>query len=137
MSLGHYTHDKQAPPAIVIEYTNSLKGDAVEPMEVRFGNIVRKSEDSNDVVFYKEIRMLRAQALDRPRDQEFVLCTFFVLAVELALSTLHFPAKRKHFVRLVELEQKCEQVYVDVVRLVRNAKEQNAQLIFTIQERDS
>ena len=60
--LSHYTHDKQAPPAIVIEYTNSLKGDAVEPMEVRFGNIVRKSEDSNDVVFHKEIRMELAKA---------------------------------------------------------------------------
>ena len=60
--LGHYTHDKQAPPAIVIEYTNSLKGDAAEPMEVRFGNIVRKSEDSNDVVFHKEIRMELAKA---------------------------------------------------------------------------
>ena len=60
--FSHYTHDKQAPPAIVIEYTNSLKGDAVEPMEVRFGNIVRKSEDSKDVVFYKEIRMELARA---------------------------------------------------------------------------
>ena len=29
----------------------------MEPMEVRFGNIVMKSEDSKDVVFYKEIRM--------------------------------------------------------------------------------
>lgn len=49
--------DKQPPPAIVTEHTNSLKGDAAESMEERFANIVAKSNDSKEVVFYKEIRL--------------------------------------------------------------------------------
>ena len=55
--LNHYTPDKQPPPAIVTEHTNSLKGDAMESMEERFANIVVKSKNPKDVVFYKEIQL--------------------------------------------------------------------------------
>ena len=54
--LRNYTRDKQPPPAIVVEHTNSLKGDATESMEERFANMVKWTKDHNDVVFYKEIR---------------------------------------------------------------------------------
>ena len=75
--LSHYTHDKQPAPAIVIESTNSLKGDAEEPMEERFGNIVKKTDNPRDVVFYKEIRLELARAgmgnLSHAKIDEYVL----------------------------------------------------------------